>query len=57
MLAFTSFITGAVFLTVSDMFARTLFPPAEIPVGILTALFGGPFFLALLSRRKNRLLM
>jgi len=56
-LAIISFFTGGVFLTVSDMFARTLFPPTEIPVGIITALLGGPFFLAILFRRKNRLLM
>ncbi|NLE01472.1 MAG: iron ABC transporter permease [Fibrobacter sp.] len=57
MLAFTSFITGGVFLTISDVISRIIFPPTEIPVGIITALCGGPFFLLLLIRRKKRLLM
>ncbi|MBD3391986.1 MAG: iron chelate uptake ABC transporter family permease subunit [Chitinivibrionales bacterium] len=50
-----SFLLGGAFLVVSDTLARTLAPPSEIPVGILTALFGGPFFLAILFRRKGRL--
>ncbi|MDF1526101.1 MAG: iron ABC transporter permease [bacterium] len=43
---------GGVFLTVCDTFARTVIAPAEIPVGVITALLGGPFFLALLIRDK-----
>lgn len=39
---------GGVFLTLCDTLARTLIAPAEIPVGIITALLGGPFFLWLL---------
>ncbi len=57
MLAVCSFLIGASFLTISDTIARVLVPPAEIPVGIITAIFGGPFFLVVLFRRKNRLLM
>ena len=41
---------GGIFLTVCDTFARTVIAPAEIPVGVITALLGGPFFLALLMR-------
>ncbi len=41
---------GGIFLTVCDTFARTVIAPAEIPVGVITALLGGPFFLALLVR-------
>jgi len=44
---------GASLLVVSDMLSRTLLSPAEIPVGILTAMMGGPFFLYLLYRRKG----
>jgi iron complex transport system permease protein len=43
---------GGIFLTVCDTFARTVIAPAEIPVGVITALLGGPFFLALLVRGK-----
>lgn len=46
---------GAVLLTLADIGARTALPPAEIPVGILTSLIGGPFFLALLLRLRGRI--
>ncbi|MBD3321871.1 MAG: iron chelate uptake ABC transporter family permease subunit, partial [Chitinivibrionales bacterium] len=55
LLAGCSFLAGGILLTISDTLARTLAPPAEIPVGIFTALFGGPFFLILLFKRKARL--
>jgi iron complex transport system permease protein len=47
-LAPASFLFGGAFLVLCDMLARTLIAPAEMPVGILTALLGGPFFLWLL---------
>jgi iron complex transport system permease protein len=50
-----SFLLGGVFLTWCDVLARTLIAPAEIPVGILTALCGGPFFFWLLTRPKTGL--
>ncbi|MGW6915109.1 FecCD family ABC transporter permease [Kitasatospora sp. NPDC054939] len=43
-------LSGAVFLVWADIAARTVAAPTEIPVGILTALCGGPFFLWLLRR-------
>ena len=46
-----SALTGAAFLTLSDTAARAVIAPAELPVGIITAMFGGPFFLYLLRRR------
>jgi iron complex transport system permease protein len=46
-------IAGAFLLTLADTFARTVLVPAELPVGILTALLGGPFFLWLLSRNRR----
>jgi iron complex transport system permease protein len=49
----SSALLGAAFLTVADGAARTLFAPAELPVGALTALIGGPFFLFLLLRRGS----
>jgi iron complex transport system permease protein len=45
-----SFLGGAVFLVWADTLARTALGPAELPVGVVTALLGGPFFLALLRR-------
>ena len=45
---------GGTFLVLCDTLARTLFAPHEIPVGVITALSGGPFFLYLLTR-KGRL--
>ncbi|MCY0935811.1 FecCD family ABC transporter permease [Streptomyces sp. H34-S4] len=41
---------GAVFLTLADLIARTAAAPEEIPVGVVTALVGGPFFLWMLCR-------
>ncbi len=51
----SSALVGAIFMLVADTLARTLISPTEIPVGIITALFGGPFFLYLLKKsRKQR---
>jgi iron complex transport system permease protein len=44
---------GAVFLLLSDTVARAVITPAELPVGVLTALIGGPFFLYLLRKTKQ----
>jgi iron complex transport system permease protein len=47
----SAFIGGA-FLVLCDAVARTVFAPLELPVGIVTALIGGPFFLWLLLRQR-----
>lgn len=47
-----SALIGAIFLIVSDIIARSLFPPIEIPIGIITSLVGGPFFLYLISKKN-----
>ncbi|MDX6804761.1 iron ABC transporter permease [Terrihabitans rhizophilus] len=44
---------GAVLLLVADMVARTIVSPAELPIGILTAALGAPFFLWMLLRRRG----
>jgi iron complex transport system permease protein len=44
-------LLGALFVLLSDTVARTAFAPREVPVGLITALVGGPCFLLLLSRR------
>ena len=49
-----STIAGGIFLVTADTCARTLIAPAEIPVGVITALVGAPFFLCILRRRKIR---
>ena len=48
-----SALAGAIFLVWVDTGARTLFDPRELPVGILTALIGGPVFALLLLRNKG----
>jgi iron complex transport system permease protein len=45
-------LLGASFLIASDTFARTLLAPVELPVGVITAAFGGPFFIYLLRTRR-----
>ncbi len=46
-----SALVGAVVVTLADAIARALLPPAEIPLGLVTAAAGGPFFILLLARR------
>ena len=46
-------LLGASFVILCDLFARTLFIPYEIPVGIIMSFIGGPFFLFLLIHRKG----
>ena len=50
-----SFFLGGAFLVLCDTAARTLLSPTEIPVGAITALIGGPFFIALLKRKQQEL--
>ena len=47
-----SALFGAAFLVACDLLARTILSPVEIPVGIVTAMIGGPFFLWLLVRKS-----
>jgi len=49
-----SIIGGAGTLLLADVFARTILSPQELPVGIVTALAGAPFFLWVLRRAKNQ---
>jgi iron complex transport system permease protein len=48
-----SVLLGGLFLILADALARTAFSPHELPVGIVTAFAGAPFFLYLLRRRKR----
>jgi len=47
-------LAGGAFLAVCDAIARTALAPREIPVGVVTALIGGPFFMMVLYRQKRR---
>lgn len=47
-----SFLFGGAMLAVCDSIARTVLSPAELPVGVITAFLGGPFFIWLLRRRR-----
>jgi iron complex transport system permease protein len=48
-------LAGGAFLALCDLGSRTVMAPAELPVGVLTALLGGPFFLWLLIATRKRL--
>ncbi len=46
-------LAGAGFLVLADLGARTLLSPAELPIGVITAFVGAPFFLVVLRRRRS----
>ncbi len=48
-----SCIAGAAFMIICDVVSRTLFPPLEIPIGVITALIGAPAFIILLKQRQK----
>jgi iron complex transport system permease protein len=50
-----SFFLGAAFLIVCDTLARTILSPTEVPVGVITAMLGGPFFIWLLRSKRRSL--
>ena len=49
-----SLIFGGVFMMLADAAARTIISPSELPVGVITAFLGAPFFLMLMFREKKR---
>ena len=49
-----SLIFGGVFMMIADTAARTIISPSELPVGVITAFLGAPFFLMLMFRDKKR---
>jgi iron complex transport system permease protein len=49
-----SFLAGAAFLTLADLVARLVLAPTEVPIGVVTAFVGVPFFLVLLRRSLGR---
>jgi iron complex transport system permease protein len=48
-----SMLFGGAFLTLADLAARTLMPPNEIPIGVVTAFFGAPFFIVVLRTSRR----
>jgi iron complex transport system permease protein len=50
-----SALLGALLILVADLIARTIVAPAELPIGVLTSLIGGPFFVWLLARYRRDL--
>ena len=46
---------GAAMLVVADIGARSIVAPSELPVGLVTALLGAPFFIILLLKQRNKL--
>ncbi|MEC8947061.1 MAG: iron chelate uptake ABC transporter family permease subunit, partial [Actinomycetota bacterium] len=46
-----SLLFGAAFLALADVAARTIQAPAELPIGVITAFIGAPFFLVILRRQ------
>ena len=44
---------GSILLLTADTFSRSIVAPSELPIGILTALMGGPIFIAILVKFKN----
>jgi iron complex transport system permease protein len=44
---------GAGFLVLADLLARTVLSPAEIPIGVITAFFGAPFFVLVLRTSRR----
>ncbi|MET2011369.1 iron ABC transporter permease [Microbacterium chocolatum] len=53
-LVITSALGGATLIAVADLIARTAVPLADLPIGMITSLVGGPFFLWLLVRTRRR---
>ena len=52
-LAPCSFLLGGAFVALCDVVSRTILAPVEIPVGVITSLLGGPFFIWMLSSRRR----
>ncbi|MCW3463109.1 FecCD family ABC transporter permease [Chitinophaga nivalis] len=50
-------LAGATLLTIADLFCRTVLAPAELPVGIVTAIIGAPFFIWLIIKEKRTLIV
>jgi iron complex transport system permease protein len=52
-----SALSGAILLTIADLICRTIVAPAELPIGIITAVIGAPFFIWLIIKEKKTILV
>lgn len=52
----SSFLSGSIFLVLSDVIARTIISPNELPIGVITGIIGGVVFLLMMSRSSHRTL-
>jgi len=52
-LLISSFFLGGSFLVLSDVLARTIIAPNELPIGVITGIIGGIVFIVMMSRKKN----
>ncbi|MDP3912703.1 MAG: iron ABC transporter permease [Bacteroidota bacterium] len=52
----SSFLSGSIFLVLSDVIARTIISPNELPIGVITGIIGGVLFLLMMSRSSYRTL-
>tara|TARA_Y100001960_G_C14676101_1_gene828553 strand:- start:96 stop:1157 length:1062 start_codon:yes stop_codon:yes gene_type:complete len=50
-----SALFGAFILVISDLIAKTIISPAQLPIGVITSLIGAPFFIFLILKQKNRI--
>ena len=48
-----SLVVGAAFLVLTDVLARTVVSPGELPIGVVTAFFGAPFFAVVLRTSRS----
>jgi iron complex transport system permease protein len=53
-LLISSFLSGSIFIVISDVIARTIISPNELPIGVITGIAGGIAFLLMISRRSIR---
>jgi len=53
-LLISSFFSGSIFLILCDIVARTIISPNELPIGVITGIVGGVFFVILLSRSLKK---
>ncbi len=56
-LILNSGLLGASLLVLADLLSRTIISPAELPIGVVTAILGAPFFIALLIQQKRKLVL
>ena len=54
-LLFSSFIIGASFMVLSDLIARTIIAPIELPIGVITGIIGGSIFIILMRRKFQKI--